>query len=267
MAVNRSRRIRTRIMSGVIVVLIGLGIMVVHDWHERTRFPDDQALLDFFQATAMQGPGGGLADTVPFRGPLRLWLPPDVKQGAGGLSAAPLAATLDQALPVLAAITGLDMLRVELEATANVVVEMEDDGKGPDLVVRGRQSAGMTTGATIVVDLGDLLVAHDANCLNRKDTCVGDQQVLDPLRARVLAGLVQALGLSGRAPGMPSVLAGAGWPTAHDLGALALLYHPLVRAAPGPIARLEAAQQVLAEWPEFTRIDDFETWYRVPGHD
>lgn len=259
---------RSRIIAGVIVVLIGIAGMVLWDWNERTRFPGDEDLLTFFQATAMAGPGGGLADTVPFRGPLRIWLPPEIKPGAGGLSSAPLAATIDRALPVFAAITGLDVGRVELEATANVVLRLDDDGKGPDLVVRGRQAGGMTTGADIVVDLGDLLASHDSQCLNRKDLCVGDDAVLGPLRARVFSGLVQVLGLQGRAPtGMPSVLDGSNWPTAHDLGALALLYHPLVRGAAGPIARLDAAQQVMAEWPEFARMADFRTYYRVPSDD
>jgi len=49
------------------------------------------------------------------------------------------------------------------------------------------------------------------------------------------------------------------------MGALALLYHPRVLAAPGPIARMEAARLVLAEWPDFARTTDFEAWYRIPA--
>lgn len=254
---------RRRIVAGVIVVLAAIAGLLVYDWQQRTAFPPDGRLVTFFQQAALTGPAGSLQAPSPYAAPVRLWLPPPAARDPALPDVAPVVGDLDGALPVFAALTGLDVSRVDKRETANLVIEFQFDGTGPTLTVSRRLDRATTSHTLVAIDLAGLAEEHDPNCQNRKEGCITDQDIRDPLRRLVFAGVVQALGLAGMPGDAPSVLGDMAWPTGYDLGALALLYHPDVRRRSGPIDMLDGARRVTENWPDYDRTDDFLASYGV----
>ena len=74
---------RKRFMVGLIAVIILSIVMMLYDWNRRTRFPNDERLMSFFEATVLTGPAGDLVEAVPFSGPVVLWLPERVVTEGG----------------------------------------------------------------------------------------------------------------------------------------------------------------------------------------
>lgn len=252
---------RKRFTVGLVVVIILSIIMLIYDWNRRTRFPNDERLMSFFEATVLTGPTGDLVDAVPFNGPVVLWLPGQVVTEGGEISTYPITMELDRSLKYFAATTGLDFFRTENRSEAAITFDFEFDGNGPERRTTRQVSEGMTTGAAVTIDIARVAEGHDSQCASLKDGCVGDERVLESLRALVFSGLVEALGLQQRPPRGASVLRGYAWPTGYDMAALGLLYHPSVREAEGPFDKLARAGEVVEEWPDFPRIDKFYAYH------
>ncbi|MDF1733480.1 MAG: hypothetical protein P1U49_18410 [Minwuia sp.] len=252
---------RQRFMVGLIVVIILSIIMTLYDWNRRTRFPNDERLMSFFEATVLTGPTGDLVEAVPFTGPVVLWLPERVETEGGEVATYPVVTEVDRSLKHFAAVTGLDFFRTESRAEAAITFDFEFDGKGPERRTTRRISDGLTSGAAVTIDIARVAEGHDSQCASLKDGCVGDERVLQSIRALVFSGLVEALGLQQRPRRGASVLRGDAWPTGYDMAALGLLYHPKVLEAVGPFDKLARAGEVVEEWPDFPRIDKFYAYH------
>ncbi len=252
---------RTRFLVGFIIVVVLSVIMLIYDWNRRTAFPGDERLLAFFEATVLTGPTGDLVDAVPFAGPVTIWLPETVATESGQVTIDLVITELDRSLKYFAAATGLDFFRVSAELDAAIRYTFELDGNGPERRVTRQVSDGITRGASISVDIARVAAGHDSNCTNPKDGCIGDDAVVETVRALVFSGLVEALGLQQRPRRGVSVLRGEAWPTAYDMATLGLLYHPKVLQASGPFDKLARAGEVAEEWPDFPRIEKFYAYH------
>lgn len=252
---------RNRFLIGLTIVVVISIIMLIYDWNQRTAFPDDKRLLSFFEATALTGPTGELVDAVPFAGPVTIWLPETVGTESGQVTIDQVIIEVDRSLKYFAATTGLDFFRVAAEQEAVIRYAFEFDGNGPERRVTRQMSEGVTRGASITIDIARVAVGHDSNCTNPKDGCVGDDAVVETVRRLVFAGLVEALGLQQRPRRGATVLRGDAWPTASDMAALGLLYHPKVLQASGPFDKMARAEEVVEDWPEFPRIGKFYAYH------
>jgi len=168
---------------------------------------------------------------------------------------------VDRGLKYFAATTGMDFYRVAAEQDAVIRYAFEMDGNGPERRVTRQVSDGITRGASITIDIARVAIGHDSNCTNPKDGCVGDDAVVETVRALVFAGLVEALGLQQRPQRGATVLRGEAWPTGYDMAALGLLYHPKVLQASGPFDKLARAEEVARDWPDFLRIEKFYAYH------
>ena len=114
---------RKRFMVGLIIVIILSIIMMLYDWNRRTRFPNDERLMSFFEATVLTGPTGDLVEAVPFTGPVVLWLPERVVTEGGEVATYPVVTEVDRSLKYFATITGLDFFRTENRSEAAITFD------------------------------------------------------------------------------------------------------------------------------------------------
>lgn len=250
-----------QILAIMALASFGLIAGLIWDHLDRTRIPEPDELVLFFQDSALTDARGTLHA-------VRKWAPAagenvvyvgQIKLAPGFVDHPDLLNAQRRMETATVALTDLTGLAIAPSTTpaGDIEISLTPDTDGPEVINNTVVRDDRIRKGTISIRIGDLQARQHVNCSSEREDCIEQHEFDSEMSRRVFKGLARVLGLTGIPRLGRSVLRNDMTMTASDAVSLHILYQDGLRPGASPAEAMAIARQVAEKAKESGTLSRF----------